>query len=243
MTPALRDASRLARRTFSISRPLVRRLVSRRRVDDILDTLRFRLDTFPDGAYQPVPGLADTPSMRSEGSRSRWDAMRPVIERSDVRSAVDIGANVGYFSLALASLGIPTVAVERDPASVRTLLFAARRSNARNVGVLALDVDPATVGLIPRADCVLFLSLWHHLARRHGLEHATEMLKAIWDRTERVLFFESPRPSSTAAAPSEWFTRYLGEHCAGGRVEHLGRHPASEGNPIPRDLFAIVRGA
>jgi hypothetical protein len=235
-----------------IATRLLSRLVSRGRVNDAIDRLRLKLDTFPDGLYQPVASLPIRTAKRARGSESRWRAILPVVEQSGARTALDLGANAGYFSIELASLGLTTVAVESDPAFVRTALLAVRRAKVDRVGVLALTVSPDTIGVLPRTDCVLFLSLWHHIVREWGLEQATEILAGIWSRTGRLLFFdtgEDEMPDSFRLPymrpdAETWLTGYLAETCCGSRIVHLGRHEAFDagGRPCTRNLFAVVRG-
>lgn len=248
--PVPRDAP--ARR-FAHAKRLLRPVVNRQtfdRVDDLLDQLRFRIDTLPNGLYQPVPGLPIR-AARATGSESRWRAIKEVVERLGVRSAVDIGACEGYFALELGALGIPAIAVESEPSNYRTALFAARRSGRGNVGVLALEVTPANVSTLPPADCVLCLSVWHHFVRAHGFSAATGMLGQIWAQTRRVLFFDTGEAEMTpdyglpAMKPNarQWLATYLAETCPDGTVEHLGAHHAFApgGEPCERNLFAVVR--
>jgi len=219
----------------------------------VVDRIRFHVDTFPFGLYQPVSSLPGGRATRARGSESRWDAILPVLEANGVGSAVDIGACEGYFSLMLAEAGVSTIAVEGKPSNYRTTLYAVRRSGLENVGVLALALTPQNVDLMPTADCVLCLSIWHHFVRSYGLEAATAMLEAIWHRTRVVMFFDTGEaemtpdyglPEMTPDARS-WLEDYLSRTCAGSRVEHLGRHRAfdPEGGTVERNLFAIVRNA
>lgn len=245
---APRDAR--AHRPFPFRR-LLRRVRARATFDDLLDRLRFRIDTFPDGLYQPVRSLPRSAVTRSSGSESRWGAMAPIIRAQAVESALDIGAAEGYFAIEVAEAGIPTIAVESEPVNYRTLLFAVKRSGTRNVGVLVMEVTPENVATLPAADCVLCLSIWHHFVRSHGLEQATAMLTAIWERSRKVMFFDTGEremtpdyglPSMTPD-PRSWLANYLAGACAGSRVEHLGVHAAFDprGNPCTRNLFAVVR--
>jgi hypothetical protein len=220
-------------------------------VDSILDGLRLRLDNFPDGLYQPAPWLPLRTASRADGSHSRWEAMQPLVRSLGVTSAVDIGANAGFFSIELGLLGIPTVAVEVEPPAVRTALLAVERSGVKGVGVLALDMDPDTVRLLPSTDCTVCLSVWHHLVRLHGLETATGMLRAMWDRTAKVMFFdtgESEMPASfnlpdMAPDARAWLSRYLETVCEPSRIEHLGLHAAFDADrePCMRNLLAVIR--
>ncbi|MFJ5777112.1 hypothetical protein [Streptomyces sp. NPDC093094] len=225
----------------------------RRRLDDTIDLVRLQLDALPDGVYQPVPGIPVRKAKRSVGTRSRWTAMEPVVERLGVESALDVGANVGYFPIMLARRGIPSVALEADPKCVRTATTAVRRNQLDNVAVTSLEFRPDTLGLLPATDCTLLLSLWHHLVRELGLDTATHLLRGLWARTGKVMFFDSGEdemPESfglprMVPTPDAWLTEYLQENCADGRVEHLGRHRAfdADGFPTDRALFAVIREA
>jgi hypothetical protein len=232
------------------AKTILRRVVTREALDDVLDRVRFRIDTFPEGLYQPVPSLPARAS-RGTGSESRWSALLPIIEEQDVGSAVDIGACEGYFSLNLAAAGVPTIAVESVPRNYRTALLAVRRSGTSDVGVLAMEVTPENAGTLPATDCVLCLSVWHHFVRAYGLADATDMLAAIWRQTRKVMFFDTGEnemtpdyglPAMTPDARS-WLAAYLEETCPGSRAEHLGRHRAFDpsGNPCERNLFAVFR--
>jgi hypothetical protein len=227
------------------------RAALRRRVDAVLDELRLRLDHYPHGIYQPVDGLGARAATRGEGSRTRWAAMRPVVEANDVRTAMDVGANAGYFPIELARIGIPAVAVDFEPTEVRTMLTAVRRNGVENrVAVMALRIDPDSVELLPAVDAVICLSLWHHLVREHGLDAADGILAALWGRSRKVLIFDTgeremgPDFRLPAMEPDArtWVADHLAEVCAGGTVEHLGTHAAfgPDGAPVTRNLFAVI---
>lgn len=239
--------------TWSRSTALVRRLVRRDAVDAAVDRLRFHIDTFPFGLYQPVPSLPGARATRASGSETRWEAIRQVLGRNGVDSAVDIGACEGYFSLMLAQAGVSTIALEGKPSNYRTTLYAVRRSGLANIGVLALALMPENLDLMPSADCVLCLSIWHHFVRAYGLEAATAMLQAIWRKTGVVMFFDTGETEMTpdyrlpqmTPDPRSWLEGYLSQTCAGSRIEHLGRHRAfdPDGGSAERNLFAVVRTA
>jgi hypothetical protein len=243
--------ARPPRRSRSVA--VLERLLRRDSVDAIVDRLRFRIDTFPFGLYQPVPSLPGSHATRARGSESRWEAIRPLVEANGVASAVDLGACEGYFSLMLGNADIPTIALEGFPANYRTTLYAVRRSGLANVGVLALALTPENIDMMPPADCVLCLSIWHHFVRGFGLEAATAMLQAIWRKTGVVLFFDTGETEMTPEYglpemqpdPRAWLEDYLGWTCAGSRVEHLGRHRAfdPQGRSVERNLFAVFRSA
>jgi hypothetical protein len=230
---------------------LAKRVVTREGIDSLLDHVRFRIDTFPHGVYQPVASLPGGRATRGAGSASRWQAILPVVREQAVETAVDIGACEGYFSIMLGEAGVSTIALEGAPGAARTAMFAVQRSGVENVGVLALALTPSNVGSVPAADCTLCLSIWHHFVRYYGLDDATSMLATIWDRTRKVLFFDTGEDEMTpeyglpAMGPDArtWLAAYLAETCPGSRVEQLGTHAAFDpsGRHCERNLFAVIR--
>jgi hypothetical protein len=222
-------------------------------VDGAIDGIRFRLDYAVMPRYQPLPwrDASGQPASRGEGVISRWEAMLPLIQDLQPRSAMDIGCSVGWFSLKLAALQIPTVGVEGYPPYYRTAIYAAKRLKADNFAAAVMMLDERTVRLLPRVDCTLLLSVWHHLVQQYGLSGATSILSEVWQRTNRVLFFETgekemgPEYGLPAMEPDAqtWLTEYLGGVCSNASVRHLGLHHAGTGDGSVRwrNFFAVVR--
>lgn len=109
--------------------------------------------------------------------------VRAALERLKPASRVlDVGANLGRYSLMAAEMGHHVVAIDSDPVVVGRLWAEARR---RSLKILPLVVDLAnptpgagwrngeTRGFLERAegcfDCVLMLAVVHHLAVTHGV--------------------------------------------------------------------------
>lgn len=220
------------------------------RIDQGIDWFRFQLDTLPRLNYQPLPWLGKPKASRSEGTETRWVQINDLLAQHQVATAMDIGANVGWFSIQLSYKGVQTLAVELVPKYLRTILFARDRLHLNNLSLMALSVDEESVVLLPRVDATLFLAVWHHIVRYRGLAAGDAVLRQIWDRTGKVLFFETGEEET----PSDWglpsmspsadafFRDYLGEHCPGGRVLHLGKHAAvGPSGPCERTLWAVIR--
>jgi hypothetical protein len=174
--------------------------------------------------------------------------MERVLTAADAQTALDLGANAGFFTFSMAERGILCVAVEDDPTFVRTIQYVRQRVTGARVGVLSLRLDPATVNLLPAVDVTVFFSLWHHFVRSYGLEAATDMLARIWTGTRRALFFDTGESEMPAAfnlpamgpTPREWLSGYLADVCTGGDVTHLGMHGGFYRSE--RNLFAVTRG-
>jgi SAM-dependent methyltransferase len=238
----------------------LRDVVRRERLDAALDRLRFRIDTFPRGGrlarfshvgYQPLPWVGIPAGSRATGTVSRWAAIERELDGRELRTAMDLGANTGFFTIKLAERGLATVAVEGLPVAYRTALYAFERAGVRNTALLAVVLEPETLDLLPEADVTLFLSLWHHFVRAHGLETATEMLARIWEHTRSVMFFDTgenemppefglPRMEPDAET---WLSEFLRSVCPGANVRSLGQHDAfdAERRPTRRTLLVVTR--
>jgi hypothetical protein len=155
---------------------------------------------------------------------------------------------VGWFSLSLAELGVMSVGVEGHPPLYRTANYLAGKRSDGRMAVLAMTVTPETVSLVPSADCVLFLAVWHHIVRRQGQEAADFVLGQLWRGTKRILFFETGESAEMPAlyrlppmdpSAESWIAEHLTRLCPGGEVRHLGLHPSSPS--YARNLFAVIR--
>ena len=142
--------------------------------------------------------------------------MEPVVDELSIDTALDLGANAGFFTFSLVAKGVATVAVEEDdPTFVRTAMYVASQTEMSAIGVLKLRLDPRTVELLPQVDAVTCLSLWHHFVRGYGFSAATQMLTDIWARTRQVLFFDTGEDEMPASfglpamtpSPREWIHR------------------------------------
>lgn len=223
----------------------------RRPIDTALDRLRYRFDTFPKLAYQPLPQVGRPRAKRDGGAYSRWAQIESVVDELKPATCLDIGSQVGFFAFSLAERGVPTVAVEMEPKYYRTLLHVAKRLDRDDLGVLVMKFTPGNGALLPSADAVVFLSVWHHLVRWYGMEDARAMLRTVWAKTGMVMFFETGENEMPAhyglpdmgPDASAWVTNLLEAECPQGTVRVLGRHRAfdPEDNPCERNLFAVVR--
>jgi hypothetical protein len=224
-----------------VLRGLVRDRRVGRRLAGLANSVLRAVDAQP-AAYQPVDVLGiDVDPATRERIIGRWDAMRPVILAHHPRTALDIGAAEGFYAMRLAELGLQVIALEAKDRPARILSLALSRARIDTVGQLRMTVTPDNVSLVPSADVVLLLAVWHHWVRNFGLDRANEMLRTIWSRTGRVLVFETGEHMPThyglpdfGQDPSQGVSDLLTDVCPGSEVRHLGRFP-------DRSLFAVVR--
>lgn len=227
-------------------------LVGRRHLNSLLDTLRFKIDVFPVMDYQPLPWLQIKKARRESGVYSRWHAIETQLNKLTINSAIDIGANVGYFSISLADRGANVISIESEPKYFRIMQYAVKKLNYENkIGLLQYKVTPTTVHILPCVDCVIFLAVWHHIVHEHGPEIGINMLQQIWAKTNKILFFETGETEMPAEynlpemkPNAEIFLHnFLQSVCTNSEIIHLGHHDAfaPDGKYAPRNLFGVVR--
>jgi SAM-dependent methyltransferase len=235
-------------------RTAVRRLGARRVVDRTFDWVRYEIDALTDPVYLPDDHLPPhpRPSVRATGTRTRWGLLQPVLHAADVRSALDLGCNSGWFVVELGRLGIATLGIENHPAYHRSAVYSVERSGLENVGVAKLSINEQTLALLPRVDCVLFLSLWHHLVHESGMDEATRTLEAAWNVSKKVLVFETVSRNAAASfdvpdlSPDDetWFRTYFARVCPDADVVPLGTSAVAaqeQSDEDARTLFALLR--
>jgi len=228
----------------------------------LLDRLYLRLASRKYGlfgpitTYQPLPWLGLTGGRRARGCVRRLDAIRRQLDKAGIRprTVLDVGANVGFFSLSFAEAGADAYAVEGEERNLRLGLMASKRliPGSGSFVAIARWCDRENISALPSCDVTLCLSVWHHWVRHFGIDAATDMLKSLLARTKGVLFFDSGEremPVSYglpfgAEEPESWLQRYLGS-LGPVQVSCLGRFEAFEpgsterAQAVSRQLFAV----
>lgn len=162
-------------------------------------TLRMATRAFglfgPPVTYQPLPWVGLEGGRRAVGSKNRLQAMLAYLERRALSPSVtlDVGANLGFFSLTFAERGAIAYAVEAEPLNVRIAQIASTRIESSSGAFVPIRLwcRPDTISRLPPSNVTLCLSIWHHWVRGFGLEGATSMLRELLGKTSDVLFFDT----------------------------------------------------
>lgn len=236
----------------------------RERLCRVIDKLLLRIGTRKYGlfgpliSYQPLPWLGLHEGRRSVGSQTRLKAIEESLRGGAFQPGVtlDIGANLGYFSLSFAEGGALAYAVEGDDLHVRIACIAERNLDRSRGGAfvpIRMWCDAGSAGRLPESDVTLCLSIWHHWVRHMGLEAATGILKCLISKTRHSLFFDTGEAEMPdyyglpfrGADPRTWLLEYLGSFPGVRGVRALGQFPAfapdsSEGvDTVSRHLFVL----
>lgn len=228
-------------------------MVSRKNINNAIDYFRMKFDSLPSLDYQPLPWIGLNKANRDAGVISRWEVIEKELEDLNVKTNLDIGCNVGYFSIATAKKGITSIGVEGDPKYYRVMQYAINKLKLKNIGVLSWQLNEDSIEMLPDTESIIFLSVWHHLVKHDGLETATNILRKLWKRNKKVMFFESGElemPShydlpDMGESPKSYFTKYLKDTCEDSTIKHLGTHDAfsPDNKIVKRNLFAVIRNA
>lgn len=198
--------------------------------------------------YQPIPWLGFTEGLRAVGTEARWHAIRAELSMLDATgTAMDLGSQLGYFSLRMAESNWLCLAVEANKSTHHAALLVQRATGIENVAYRNMSIDSQTVERLPRVDVVIFLSLWHHLCGAEGYEKARDILKSVLQRTNHVCIFETGQSNeqymswATSLPPMEpdpqtWLINLLKE-CGAHDVQPLGQFETFLG-PIRREMLA-----
>ena len=220
-----------------------------------VDEVQFQFDVFPKGGYQPLPWVGINKAQRGEPTNARWKAIEASLTDQKFRSGMDIGCNLGYFCFALAQKGVPMLGVDMDSRYIRIAQYASGKIGLSTVGLCQMVINTETVNLLPSVDLILLLSVWHHWVRSYGLDQASQILSALWNKTEKVLFFETGETEMSADfglpamgdSSRKWVEDYLKNICTDADIVHLGEFKAfaplgnENRNVVYRNLFKITR--
>ncbi len=240
-------------------------MLSRKKIIRAVEKILFRLDTTkylidsPKTDYHPLPWVGIQTARRAEGVKERLQMIEKFLKDRKIKPAVvmDIGCNAGYFSLSFVERNMFVYAVEVHAKWLRLAQYARRKIHSKGTLVpINILITPQNVRCLPNSDLTLCFSVWHHWVRQYDLDAATKMLRTIWDKTDKVLFFETGEqridfpelPFDTT--PREWLIDYLNEVCVGGKVEFQGeskspvprvKNAAAGEVQVGRSVFTIVR--
>lgn len=189
---------------------------------------------------------------KGSGSFKKWQIMNSLIPHG-VKTALDIGCNNGFFTLRLAQRGIFTIGVDPDMDLIRLAQLATIETKQGLAALSLLAVDQKNVSLLPEADVTLVLSVAHRWVRNYGRSAADAIVAALWKKTRKIMFFETPDPcQNTKEAPFLFYMGRTESECENfvlkwlglfenAKVSFLGALPTDFRPGEKRRLFAVQR--
>jgi hypothetical protein len=182
----------------------------------------------------------------------KWELIAKTLP-GDASTALDVGSYTGFYALNLARRGLFTIAVEANKDLLKLAQLAVNESGTEMVATALMKVDTNNVHRLPCADVTLALSVMHYWVESYGWPIAETMMRTIWDKTDKCLYFETPNPCENAKmAPHlkamgatveecEHFVRAMFGRMNGARVDLLAYLPTDFRADERRHLFQVVR--
>ncbi|UOY10325.1 class I SAM-dependent methyltransferase [Methanonatronarchaeum sp. AMET6-2] len=156
-------------------------------------------------------------------NKKRWEMIEQFLDDED-KTALDIGCATGYFTNKFAenygyAVGIDTRKTRIKEAKNKT---KGKTTLEFKTKYLVEEITPKNIVKLPEADCIFFLTVYHHWTKFYGRERAEKMLKTLTEKTEK-LFIELPgnidkqiekkeigkEPENKNIAPKEYYENQL----------------------------------
>lgn len=131
---------------------------------------------------------------REDRHRIRLEAIRSHIE--GFCSILEIGCNVGYYTLALARDGHFVTGIDSTP-NILFLTHIKNKVGLSNVALSNMWLSSENVGLLPYYDVILCMSVMQHWCKEYGYYQAFNMLKVLCGKCN-MLFFDMTECASTS---------------------------------------------
>lgn len=216
-------------------------------IDAARRVVYFALRNLPARYYQPVYGrralgVAPTDSV-ARACNDRWEAIAPHLGEGE--SVLDIGCNLGFFTLSAAERDCLAVGVDFDPFYVTACRAIASSTGATGAIFIRAEADRDFVSRLPVFDSVFNFSVFHHWVRHYGEDRAKDIMRQLAPKCRRM-FFETGQSDELGASwhdrlrfmgddPEKWITEFLRE-IGFRRVTNLGQF-ATGLTPVERHLF------
>ena len=182
-----------------------------------------------------------------------------ILETLDSRTdtALDLGCNSGFYSFMLSKRGLMTTGIDIDREALATAKTIANTKEFCElpVGFMYTKLDRKTVHHLPEVDVVLFLSAFHTLCLHYGFDEAYGMLREIWSKARRSLYFETaesdqrpelyesylPHMGNSSAESQEYIAGMLSGIDDRAKITGLGYFPLTVRKSESRHLFLMQR--
>ncbi len=164
----------------------------------------------------------------------RWGLIKKEIEPKS--SVLDIGCAEGLFTLLTArDLHCVSLGVDIDRRRLAFAQYQLLSQSVENAGFIYAECTIEFISKLPKFDYVIFLSIFHHLTARYGIDYSKEFLTEVRRHTKKAMFFETglsrEETRTTKKIPDmgkdykTWLTELI-LSTGWSRIETLGESPS-----------------
>lgn len=169
--------------------------------------------------YQPilVPGFGDLAAQRP--CNDRLDLIARDIE-GPPGTVIDIGCQIGYFSLALSARGFCVIGYDQNAQNLQIADLLRELTPGPGPRFVQMCLEPSTAEKLELADHVLCLAVFHHIVHYYGLAAASKTMAVVRQKTKKALYFEMGQSGEPVepwshslpdmgSDPLEWIASFL----------------------------------
>jgi|SaaInlStandDraft_6_1057023.scaffolds.fasta_scaffold29851_2 SAM-dependent methyltransferase len=144
-------------------------------------------------AYQPSIFNERDQSKSSRECQNRFDDISNSLPDLPL-SCLDVGCNEGYFTFRMSQRGGFCHGIDKGRNEIMIADGLAKINNINNVSFSNAEIDVDYISGLPHYDVIIFMSVFHHIARHNGLEYAEEFMSALSRINRKYLVFETGQP-------------------------------------------------
>lgn len=152
--------------------------------------------------YQPIFGEEAKTAIRV--SSDRYKNFSRYINNSNVSNVLDIGCNIGYFSLKCSEANKFVIGVDYDFFNISVCNYLKNSYNLKNSFFQRALIDENYIDTMPSFDSVIFLSVFHHWVKEYGKNKSLLMLEKLCNKTKVCLIFETGQNNEIG---TKWFDK------------------------------------
>jgi SAM-dependent methyltransferase len=201
--------------------------------------------------YAPNPFLSNHSTAKDErASYKRFNAIADYLPKDFQLTTLDIGCNLGFFTFNMAKRGGFAIGIDYGRNEILAAKALASRNSVNNIVFTQMEVTPENASLLPKADVVICLSIFHHWIRKLGEEKSLTIMKGLADSAEKYFVFDTGQPDEEGVEwndclsfmnpnVEEWAREYF-KALGFSDVVNLGSYRTSL-SKVPRILFIAVK--
>ncbi len=146
--------------------------------------------------YLPCYYFESASTLRSGSTVDKYgqirETLRQTLGEEPESSVLDLGCNEGYFALRLASEGYWVTGIDADAGYLRVAKFLQQRYLVNRASFYQLTANKEDLLSLPTFDVVIFMSVFQKWCSQYEFGEAFDMLRVLWQKTNRIMFFEMP---------------------------------------------------
>ena len=190
-------------------------------------------------------------SSDKRASYCRLDAINRFLPVDAQPSTLDVGCNLGFFTFSMAKRGGFCIGIDYGRNEILAAKALAFKHSVNNIVFTQMEVTPENASLLPKADMVICLSIFHHWIRKLGEADSLRIMKGLASNANKYFVFDTGQPNEKNVDWNEsvefmnpdidkWADGYF-KALGFSKVVNLGDYRTSVSD-VPRTLYIAVKG-